>query len=434
MTVVDLIERKRDGGTLTADEIRWLITSYTADEVPDYQMSAMLMAIFHKSLNAEELAAWTESMLHSGDTLDFSDIAKRKVDKHSTGGVGDKPSLALAPMVAACGVAVPMMSGRGLGHTGGTLDKLEAIPGFRTQIEPGEFHHLLSTVGMVMGGQTETLVPADRRLYALRDVTGTVPSIPLISSSIMSKKLAEDIDGLVLDVKVGKGAFMPDLDQARLLAETMVGIGSRHGTPVVALLTAMDEPLGTAVGNANEAAECIELLKGDAPPDLTEVTYRLGEEMLVLGDVAENTEEAHTMLEKTVSSGSALEKFGQVIEAQDGDPRVIEDLSLLPQPPEFVELEAPRDGLITECHARRIGVAAVQLGGGRLRKEDDVDPAVGIWVFAKQGEQIEKGQPLARIGWRDRAKLDAALKVLETAWTIGDTQPEPQPLIMGEVR
>lgn len=434
MTVVELLERKRDGGALSAEEIRWLIASYTADEVPDYQMSAMLMAIFLRGLSADELAVWAESMLHSGDTLDFSDIPMTKVDKHSTGGVGDKLSIALAPMVAACGLAVPMMSGRGLGHTGGTLDKLEAIPGFRTQVDPSEFHHLLKTIGMVMGGQTETLVPADRRLYALRDVTGTVPSVPLISSSIMSKKLAEDIDALVLDVKVGKGAFMQDEDQARILAETMVGIGTRHDTKVMALLTAMDEPLGTAVGNANETAECIEMLKGDAPPDATELTYRLGEEMLVLGGVAADNAEARTMLEATIMSGSALEKFEEVIVAQDGDPRVLEDLSLLPQAPEFVELEATRDGFVTECHARKIGVAGVQLGGGRLRKEDVVDPAVGIWVFAKEGEQIEQGQPLARIGWREGAKLGAAMDILETAWTIEDEMPEPKPLIIGEVR
>jgi len=434
MTVVELLERKRDGGTLTAEEIRWLIRSYTADEVPDYQMSAMLMAIFHNGLSGDELAVWAESMLHSGDTLDFSDIPAPKVDKHSTGGVGDKVSIALAPMVAACGLAVPMMSGRGLGHTGGTLDKLEAIPGFRTQVDPSEFHHLLKTIGMVMGGQTETLVPADRRLYALRDVTATVPSIPLISSSIMSKKLAEDIDALVLDVKVGKGAFMQDVDQARVLAETMVGIGTRHDTQVVALLTAMDEPLGTAVGNANETAECIELLKGDAPPDITEITYRLGAEMLVLGGLADSQQDARAQLEATVTSGTALEKFAEVIVAQDGDPRVLEDLSLLPQPPEFVEFEAMQSGYVTECHARRIGVAGVQLGGGRLRKEDEVDPAVGIWVFAKEGERVEQGEPLARIGWREGARLGAAMELLETAWTIEDEPPEPKPLIIGEVR
>jgi pyrimidine-nucleoside phosphorylase len=434
MTVVELLERKRDGGVLTDDEIRWLISGYTADEIPHYQMSAMLMAIFHHGLNIDELAVWAESMLHSGDTLDFSEITAPKVDKHSTGGVGDKVSIALVPMVAACGLAVPMISGRGLGHTGGTLDKLEAIPGFRTQIDPSEFHHLLGTVGTVMGGQTETLVPADRRLYALRDVTATVPSIPLISSSIMSKKLAEDLDALVLDVKVGKGAFMHEVDQARLLAETMVGIGTHHDTKVVAFLTAMDEPLGTAVGNANETAECIELLRGDAPPDITEITYRIGEEMLVLGGLAETNDAARAQLEETVTSGSALDKFAEIIAAQDGDPAVLEDLSLLPQPPEFVELEARRDGFVTECHARRIGVAGVQLGGGRLRKDDDVDPAVGIWVFAKEGERIERGQPLARIGWRDGAKLGAAMELLEDAWTIEDEQPEPKPLIIGEVR
>lgn len=434
MTVVELIERKRDGGVLSDEEIGWLITRYTADEIPDYQMAAMLMAIFHNGLNADELAVWAEAMLHSGDTLDFSDIGLAKVDKHSTGGVGDKVSIALAPMVAACGVAVPMMSGRGLGHTGGTLDKLEAIPGFRTQVDPSQFHHQLKTLGVVMGGQTETLVPADRRLYALRDVTGTVPSVPLIASSIMSKKLAEDVDGLVLDVKVGRGAFMQERDAARGLAETMVGIGARHDTKVVALLTAMDEPLGTAVGNANETAECIELLRDDAPPDLTEITYRLGAEMLVLGGAAADVEQARSMLESAVATGAAAEKLQALIAAQDGNPDVVEDLSLLPQPPDFVVLEAPRDGYIAECDARRIGVAGIHLGGGRLRKEDEVDPAVGIWVFAKEGERVEQGQPLARIGWRDGAKLGAALEVLETAWTIADEPTDPKPLILEEVR
>ena len=434
MRAAELIEKKRDGEKLNGEEIAWLIAAYTADEVADYQMSAMLMAIYIRGLDAEELAAWTEAMLHSGDTLDFADIDLPRVDKHSTGGVGDKVSIALAPMVAACGIGVPMMSGRGLGHTGGTLDKLEAIPGFRTGLDPSEFHHILATVGVVMGGQTETLVPADRRLYALRDVTGTVPSIPLISSSIMSKKLAEDVQGLVLDVKVGLGAFMEDVEQARTLAETMVGIGTRHGTRTVALLTAMDQPLGTAVGNANETAECIELLRGDAPPDMTEITYRLAEEMLVLGGVAATNEEARATLESTVASGRALEKLSEIIVAQDGDPRVLEDLSLLPQPPEFVEFEAQADGFVTECHARRIGVASVLLGAGRLRKEDEVDPAVGIWVFAKEGEQIAKGQPLARIGWRDGARLGKALKELETAWTIEPEPPPDKPLIIGEVR
>ncbi len=434
MTAAELIEKKRDGKKLSGDEIAWLVASYTSDQIADYQMSAMLMAIYIRGLDAEELSAWTEAMLHSGDTLDFSDIDLPRIDKHSTGGVGDKVSIALAPMVAACGVGVPMMSGRGLGHTGGTLDKLEAIPGLRTTIDPTEFRQILGSIGVVMGGQTETLVPADRRLYALRDVTGTVPSIPLISSSIMSKKLAEDVQGVVLDVKVGLGAFMKDLEQARLLAETMVGIGTHRDTHTVALLTAMDQPLGTAVGNANETAECIELLRGDAPPDLTEITYRLGEEMLVLGGVASSNADARSALESAVSTGKALEKLSQLIVAQDGDPGVLEDLSLLPQPPEFVEVEAPADGFVVECHARRIGVASVLLGAGRLRKEDEVDPAVGIWVFAKEGESVSKGQPLARIGWRDRARLDRALAELETAWTIGAEAPPEKPLIMGEVR
>jgi pyrimidine-nucleoside phosphorylase len=291
-----LIERKRDGEVLEPAEIRWIVSEYTADRIPDYQMSALLMAIFMEGLEPQELDAWTDAMLHSGEILDFSHVPKPKVDKHSTGGVGDKVSIPLAPMVAACGVAVPMMSGRGLGHTGGTLDKLESIPGFRTALDPPEFRSILEQTGLVLAGQSETLVPADRRLYALRDATGTVPSIPLIASSIMSKKLAEGLDALVLDVKVGRGAFMRSLDRAHLLAETMVGIGAARETSVVAILTDMGQPLGRAVGNANEIAESVEVLQGGGPADLLEVTYRLGEEMLIRSGRAVERADARSRL------------------------------------------------------------------------------------------------------------------------------------------
>lgn len=431
---IELIERKRDGQTLTSDEIVQLINAYSADEVPDYQMAAMLMAIYLNGLDHDELAAWTEAMLHSGEIIQFHGITKPLIDKHSTGGVGDKVSIALVPIVAACGIAVPMISGRGLGHTGGTLDKLEAIPGFNTQLSSAEFMRLVETNGAAMGGQTAKLVPADRKLYALRDVTGTVPSIPLIASSIMSKKLAEGADGLVLDVKVGKGAFMQDLDSARLLAETMVEIGKRHRTDTIALLTAMDQPLGRAVGNSNETAECIDLVHGNGPEDLAEVTFRLATEMILLGRSAETAESAREMAIDAVANGMAAAKMKEIIESQGGDPAVVDDTSRLPDPPEEHHLAAPTAGYVVECHARRIGEAAVRLGAGRLRKEDEIDPSVGIWVLAKEGDAVEEGQPLARIGWSEPAKRDAALDQLHRAWTIGPSPPPTRQLIIDEVR
>ena len=330
MNAVELIQRKRDRGVLTDEEIAWLIRSYTSGAVADYQMAAMAMAVFLNGLEPAELVEWTRAMLHSGEVLDFSDITLPKVDKHSTGGVGDKVSIPLAPMVAACGVAIPMMSGRGLGHTGGTLDKLESIPGFTTALDPGRFRQVLDTCGLVLAGQSETLVPADRKLYALRDATSTVESIPLISSSIMSKKLAEDLDGLVLDVKVGSGAFMKSREKARELARTMVGIGRAYDVKTVALLTAMDVPLGNEVGNANEIAESIAVLRGEGPADLVEVTMALGIEMLSVAGVETDPGRATTLLEGTRTSGKALEVFARVIEAQGGDPRVIEDPSFCP--------------------------------------------------------------------------------------------------------
>jgi pyrimidine-nucleoside phosphorylase len=309
MNVTELIERKRDGHRLQSDEIAALIADFSADRVPDYQMAAMLMAIVWRGLDDGELAAWTEAMLHSGDVLDFSHIAAPKVDKHSTGGVGDKVSIPLVPMVAACGVAVPMISGRGLGHTGGTLDKLESIPGFRTALDRKEFTRILERTGLVLAGQSETLVPADRRMYALRDVTGTVPSIPLIASSIMSKKLAEGLDALVLDVKVGSGAFMKSREMARDLAETMVGLGAAHGTRVQALITDMSQPLGAAVGNALEMVESLEVLRGGGPADLVEITQRLGSEMLDQGGLTEEPAAARALLQRTIADGSAFAKF-----------------------------------------------------------------------------------------------------------------------------
>ncbi|MFH1329953.1 MAG: thymidine phosphorylase [Actinomycetota bacterium] len=433
MNVVEIIQCKRDGGTLSADEVRWVIAEYAADRIPDYQMSALLMAVFKEGLNGEELAAWVDAMLHSGEVLDFSHVAAPKVDKHSTGGVGDKVSLPLGPMVAACGVAIPMMSGRGLGHTGGTLDKLETIPGFRTALDPPEFRALLARTGLVLAGQSETLVPADRRLYALRDATGTVESIPLISSSIMSKKLAEGLDGLVLDVKVGRGAFMKRFEESRALAETMVGIGRSYGTPVRALLTDMNQPLGREVGNACEVAESVEVLQGGGPADLLEVTYRLGEEMLLLGGAAADRTEARTRLEQAVASGAAFEKFVEVVEAQGGDPGVLHDPSRLPAAPHHHEVTAARRGYLTRCDALDLGVAAMRLGAGRERKEDAIDPGVGLRVLAKIGDTVEAGQPLVRLAWADPARLAQALPLVERALEIGEERVAPPPLIHGEV-
>lgn len=429
MNTVELIERKRDKGRLTADEIRWLIGGYTSGTVADYQMSSMAMAIFLHGLDADELAAWTDAMLHSGEVLDFSDVKAPKSDKHSTGGVGDKVSVPLAPMVAACGVAIPMMSGRGLGHTGGTLDKLETIPGFTTGLDPARFRAVLNRAGFVLAGQSETLVPADRKLYALRDATGTVASIPLIASSIMSKKLAEGLDSLVLDVKFGSGAFMTDPDRARQLAETMVGIGRSHAVNTVAYLTDMNTPLGNEIGNANEIRESIDVLRGDGPEDLTEITLVLGAEMLVQSNISASIEDARSMLMGTIESGSALERFADVIQAQDGDPSVLEDPSMLPSTGKHWVIESSADGFLTRCEARSIGVAAMRLGAGRQRKEDTIDPAVGITLHAKPGDAVLTGEPLATLEYRHQARLDEALRVLEDTWSITDDPPAPTPLI-----
>lgn len=421
---VELIERKRDGGQLTSEEIAWLIAAYTDGTVTDYQMSAMAMAVFIRGLDSEELSAWTGAMLHSGEVLDLSAIETPKVDKHSTGGVGDKVSIPLAPIVAACGVAVPMMSGRGLGHTGGTLDKLESIPGFTTQLDPARFKEVLKLCGFVMAGQTDALVPADRKLYGLRDASGSVPSLPLIASSIMSKKLAEDLDALVLDVKVGSGAFMTELDRARDLAETMVDIGASHGLPVTALITDMSQPLGRMVGNAIEIAESIDVLEGHGPPDLVEITRALAAEMLALAGV----EEGETRVDDAITSGRALERFAQMVDAQEGEPRIVEDRSLLPSAPERTELRADQDGTVVECDAREIGVAAMRLGAGRTRQEDDIDPGVGIEVVAKVGDTVQEGDMLAVLHHRP-GDISDALAHAEQAWTVSDTAMEAPTLI-----
>jgi pyrimidine-nucleoside phosphorylase len=428
-TAVELIATKRDRGTLSPDAIDWLIRAYTDGSVTDYQMSAMAMAIFFNGLDPDELAAWTAAMLHSGQVLDCSDIPKPKVDKHSTGGVGDKISIPLAPLVAACGVAVPMMSGRGLGHTGGTLDKLETIPGFTTGLDPQRFHEVLAEHGLVLAGQSETLVPADRKLYALRDATATVPSIPLISSSIMSKKLAEGLDGLLLDVKTGSGAFMQDLEKSRELARTMVGIGIRNQVKTVALITRMDQPLGREVGNANEMRESIDVLNGGGPPDVVELTLAFGEVMLELAGESGGRDR----LLEAIANGAALRKLIDVVAAQGGDTSMIDDPSLLPTAPHEDTVNADRDGYVTRCDALVIGSVATRLGAGRERKEDIVDPGVGITVLAKLGESVSKGQPVARVRFTEPAQWDAQQEILAGAWAIGDQAPEIEDLIVERV-
>lgn len=420
MVIPSLIQHKRDGHALRPGEWSELIREYTAGRVPDYQMSALLMAVVWRGLSPEELAELTDAMIASGDRLRFDGLPRPVADKHSTGGVGDKVSLLLAPMVASCGVAVPMMSGRGLGHTGGTLDKLEAIPGFRTSLTLREAKAQVERLGCAMLGQTPEIAPADKRLYALRDVTGTVESIPLISASIMSKKLAEGLNGLVLDVKTGSGAFLPEASQAVELARTMIGLGRARGCPTVALLTAMDRPLGRACGNALEVEESIEALRGDGPADLMEVTYALGVEMLLLVGAASGADEARQRLEESVSSGRALEMFRKIIEAQGGNPAVLDDPAVLPQAAEVEVFRAPRDGVIAAVEPRRLGRAILELGGGRRTIEEEIDPSVGFVIPAKPGDRVRADEPLASVFARDAAGVAIGIEALGEAIVIGD--------------
>jgi pyrimidine-nucleoside phosphorylase len=420
MVIPSLIQHKRDGHALEPAQWSQLIREYTAGRVPDYQMSALLMAVVWRGMAPEELAALTDAMIESGDRLSFTGFSTPRVDKHSTGGVGDKVSLLLAPMVASCGVAVPMMSGRGLGHTGGTLDKLESIAGFRTALTLAETRAQIERLGCAMLGQTPEIAPADKRLYALRDVTGTVESIPLISASIMSKKLAEGLNGLVLDVKTGSGAFLPEPARAMELAQTMIALGQVRGCPTVALLTAMDRPLGRACGNALEVEEAIEGLRGNGPEDLMEVTYALGVEMLLLVGAASDAADARLRLEESVTSGRALEKFGQVIEAQGGNPAVLEDPSVLPQAAEVEVFRSPADGIVTRVEPRRIGQAIVELGGGRRTIDDQVDASVGFVIPTKPGQRVRTGEPLASVFASDKKGIDTGLAALKEAILIGE--------------
>lgn len=429
--ITRLIERKRDGEALHGEEWQALLRDYAAGRVPDYQMAALAMAVVFRGLTPPELDAVTDAMLASGDRLRYRSSAPR-VDKHSTGGVGDKTSLLLVPLVAACGVQVPMMSGRSLGHTGGTLDKLESIPGFETQLTLARAARQVEEIGCAMLGQTEEVAPADRRLYALRDVTGTVESIPLISASIMSKKLAEGLTGLVLDVKRGSGAFMPPLDQALELARTMVALGAARGCSTVALLTAMDRPLGHACGNALEVEEAIAGLRSEGPGDLMTLTMALGAEMLCVADPALTMVEARRRLDRALGSGAALEKLGVLIAAQGGNPAVVDDPALLPQAPCTAVYHAPTDGRVAAVLPRVVGRGIIALGGGRRQVTDTVDPAVGFVITARPGQGVRRGEPLATVHARDDAGLAVGAAVLGEAIVLGDG-PAPLPLVSHRV-
>lgn len=428
-----LIERKRNGGRIAAAEWHTLMQAYAVGDVPDYQMAALAMAIYFVGLDRDEIVALTNAMLRSGATLELGHLRAGRVDKHSTGGVGDKVSLVLAPLVAACGAAVPMMSGRGLGHTGGTLDKLESIPGFRTDLTLAAATKQLETLGCALIGQTREIAPADRKLYALRDATATVESIPLISASIMSKKLAESLTGLVLDVKCGSGAFLPEADRGLALAETMIALGADHGTPVVALLTAMDRPLGRACGNAIEVEESIMALRGEGPADLMQVTYALGAEMLVLAGVSSSRDDARRRMEVAISSGKAAARFQQIIEAQGGNPAVVDDPSLLPQAAECELYLAPRGGVVAQVEPKAVGRGITALGGGRTRVEDTVDPSVGFVITARPGDIVRAGEPLGTILARDAAGVATGRAVLAEAIRIADEADPPLRLILHRV-
>ena len=437
MPPADTIRRKRDGRELGGDELRAFAEAAARGTWPDYQLAALLMAITLKGMTPAETAALTAAMADSGVRVNLDSVPGVKVDKHSTGGVGDKTSLVLAPLAAACGVVVPMMSGRGLGHTGGTLDKLEAIPGFRIDLSLDEFRAALKEVGVAMVGQTAEVAPADRKLYALRDVTATVESIPLITASILSKKLAEGISGLVLDVKCGAGAFMPTLETARELAESLVTVGRANGLNVEALLTAMDAPLGRAVGNALEVAECVDILNpasGRGPDDLSELCVLLAARMVRLAGVADDAG-AEARVREVLHSGKGLDVFRRLVARQGGDPRLADDpWAVLPRAPHTFEVPASRDGFVAAIDARAVGVAAMRLGAGRAAAEDRVDPAVGVEVLARVGTRVESGETLFRVHYRGDDTLSAALDRLEVAATVADVAPPPAPLVLGEIR
>lgn len=429
MRVVDLIRKKRDSGEHSREEIDFLISGYTTGEIPDYQMSAWLMAAWIRGLNRSELAALTESMLYSGEVVDLSDLPGKKVDKHSTGGIGDKTSLILAPIVAAGGLTVPMISGRGLGHTGGTLDKLEAIPGFNVNLSLAEFHHVLAECGMGLIGQTKEIAPADKKIYALRDATSTVENIALICASIMSKKLAEGIDALVLDVKTGSGAFMQREEDAVNLAEVMIETGRRMGKKVVALITDMDQPLGRAAGHANEVAECIDVLNGGGPPDVRDLSLELSAWMFYLGERTKSLDEGRRLAQTMIADGQAREKFRQGVRLQGGDERVIDDPTRLPQARSRTDVLSTASGFISGTNCQQFGVALAILGGGREKKEDSIDHGVGLEFHKRIGDRVETGDALATIHYNADARLQEARDLIADNFLVSPQAPKPRPLI-----
>ena len=430
MRIVDLIRRKRDGHELTREEIEFIVRGYTEASFPDYQMSAWLMAVLLRGMSGQEIAILTEAMLHSGISLDWSKLPRKKVDKHSTGGVGDKTSLILAPIVAAGGLLVPMISGRGLGHTGGTLDKLESIPGFNVNLAPDKMGNVLSQCGMALVGQTEQIVPADKKMYALRDVTGTVESPALICASIMSKKLAEGIDALVLDVKTGSGAFMKKEADAVHLAELMVDTGTRMGKRMVALITDMDQPLGMYVGNALEVVECIEVLQGRGPDDLRDLSVELAAWMFYLGERTPSVEEGRKLAQQTIADGSAFEKFCEVTCLQGGNPEALRDIQKLPAARNQREVRSKHDGHVQAMDCEQVGIASLVLGGGREKKEDAIDPAVGIVLHKKVGDQVAEGEPICTLHFNSDARLAEAESLIYSSYRIGSSAAKPGKLIL----
>ena len=429
MTPYELIRTKRDGGALPLEALRAFVAAYGRGEIPDYQMAALCMAVWFRGLDPVELRTWTEAMLRSGGKLRGTPGSPPRIDKHSTGGVGDKVSLCLAPLVAACGVAVPMVAGRGLGHTGGTVDKLAAIPGFRTDLSLAEIDRIVAELGVCMVGQTDEIAPADRRLYALRDVTATVDSIPLIAASILSKKLAEDLDGLVLDVKVGSGAFMRHREEAERLARTLVDLAWALGRPAVAWLTSMDAPLGSAVGNASELLEAVDVLRGNGPSDVRALTLRLGAEMLVLGRKAASIAEAELRLEAAIDDGSGLARFRALVRAQGGDPDVLDRPGELLGPLVTTEVRAAREGVVAAVDTLAVGLAEVVLGAGRTRSDAAIDPGVGFTVRRRPGERVERGEPLVLIHHRPGRDVAEVRRRLAAAFRIAD-QVEPTPPLL----
>ncbi len=430
---VSLIRKKRNGGELSEAEINHLIDGYTSDQIPDYQMSAFLMAAFLQGLSEKESAGLTHSMLHSGIVLDLSELPGKKVDKHSTGGVGDKLSLILAPIVASCGVPVPMISGRGLGHTGGTLDKLESIPGFSVDVSLERYTEILSKRNMVMAGQTEEVAPADKRIYALRDVTATVESIPLIASSIMSKKLAEGIDALVLDVKFGSGAFMKNRKEAKKLAETLVGIGEQFGKETIAYMTNMNQPLGFAIGNWLEVKESAEALQDQGPEDVMQISHLLSGTMIFLGDKAGSVKEGIEKSKKAVENGSAWQKWLDLVKEQGGDTKVLENVDRYPETEFKHSVKADKDGYLAKMDAYEIGLASLELGAGRKAKEDAVDPAAGIYLHKKTGDLVKKNETIASLYTNNKGSVDTSIHIFKDAITLSNQKPKKEKLITHQI-